>query len=126
MKSTGNAGIIAPSYWNLEVSSGSLTFDEQLSSIDNGLLITNNWYTRFQNPAAGSYSTVPRDACFVINNGEITTPIHGIRISDEIPRQLSNIDSLSKIRKWISWWEVEIPVLSPSIVVKDVPITGSA
>ena len=126
VKSTGNAGIIAPSYWNLEVSSGSFTFDEQLSSIDDGLLITNNWYTRFQNPAAGSYSTVPRDACFVINNGEITTPIHGIRISDEIPRQLSNIDSLSKIRNWISWWEVEIPVLSPSIVVKDVPITRSA
>ena len=123
--STGNAGIMSPWCWNLEVSSGSSTFEEQLSSIENGLLITNNWYTRFQNPAAGSYSTVPRDACFVISNGKITTPIQGIRISDEIPRQLSNIDSLSKTRKWISWWEVETPVLAPSIVVKDVPVTRS-
>ena len=68
---------------------------------------------------------MPRDACFVISNGKITTPIQGIRISDEIPRQLSNIDSLSKTRKWISWWEVETPVLAPSIVVKDVPVTRS-
>ncbi|MBH59550.1 MAG: hypothetical protein CMO19_03920 [Thaumarchaeota archaeon] len=123
--STGNAGIMAPWCWNLEVSSGSITFEEQLSSIENGLLITNNWYTRFQNPAAGSYSTVPRDACFIINNGKITNAIQGIRISDDIPRQLSNIDSLSNSRKWISWWEVETPVLSPSIVIKDVPVTRS-
>ena len=84
-----------------------------------------NWYTRFQNPAAGSYSTVPRDACFVIKKGEISHPIHGIRISDDIPRQLSNIVSLSKARRWIEWWEVETPVLSPFVAIKDVPVTRS-
>ena len=125
VQSTGNAGVIAPSCWNLDVSPGNFTFDEQLASIENGLLITNNWYTRFQNPAAGSYSTVPRDACFVIKNGKISHPIHGIRISDEIPRQLLNIESLSKQRKWIKWWEVEVPTLSPSIIINDVPITRS-
>ena len=125
VKSTGNAGIIAPHCWNLDVSPGTFTFDEQLTSIENGLLITNNWYTRFQNPAAGSYSTVPRDACFVIKNGEISHPIHGIRISDDIPRQLSNIVSLSKARRWIEWWEVETPVLSPFVAIKDVPVTRS-
>ena len=125
MKSTGNAGIMAPFCWNIDVSSGNTTFEEQLSSINNGLLITNNWYTRFQNPAAGSYSTAPRDACFIIENGKISSPIHGIRISDDIPRQLLNIDSLSQTRKWINWWEVETPVLSPSIVIKDVPVTRS-
>ncbi len=125
VKSTGNAGIMAPFCWNIDVSSGNTTFEEQLSSINNGLLITNNWYTRFQNPAAGSYSTVPRDACFIIENGKISSPIHGIRISDDIPRQLLNIDSLSQTRKWINWWEVETPVLSPSIVIKNVPVTRS-
>ena len=125
VESTGNAGIIDPSCWNLDVSSGDMTFDEQLSSIKNGLLITNNWYTRFQNQTLGLYSTIPRDACFVIKNGEISDPIHNIRISDNLPRQLLNIESLSKQREWIKWWEVEIPTLSPSVIINNVPITRS-
>ena len=102
-----------------------MTFDEQLSSIKNGLLITNNWYTRFQNQILGLYSTIPRDACFVIKNGEISDSIHNIRISDNLPRQLLNIESLSKQREWIKWWEVEIPTLSPSVIINNVPITRS-
>ena len=125
VESTGNAGIIDPSCWNLDVSPGDVTFDEQLLSIQNGLLITNNWYTRFQNQALGLYSTIPRDACFVIKNGEISNPIHNIRISDSLPRQLLNIKSLSKQREWIKWWEVEVPTLSPSVIINNVPITRS-
>lgn len=125
VESTGNAGIIFPSCWNLDVSSGDTTFDEQLSELQNGLLITNNWYTRFQNMHLGLYSTIPRDACFLVKNGEKVAPIHNIRISDDLPRQLSNIKSLSKQREWIKWWEVEVPTLSPSIIIEQVPVTRS-
>ena len=73
----------------------------------------------------GLYSTIPRDACFLVKNGEKVAPIHNIRISDDLPRQLSNIKSLSKQRKWIKWWEVEVPTLSPSIIIEQVPVTRS-
>ena len=120
---TGNAGMISPKPWNLVVSAGSFTSNELISEVKRGLFITNNWYTRFQNLSSGEYSTVPRDAAFLIEDGEIKEPVAGIRISDSIPRQLLNISGISKDRKWIEWWEVEIPTLSPYILLKNVPIT---
>lgn len=122
-KTTGNAGIIDPHPWNLEVHAGDFSIEEMIKSVKSGVLVTNNWYTRFQDPRAGAYSTVPRDAGFLIESGEIKNPISSIRISDNIPRQLNSISAISKDKKWIKWWEVNVPTLSPAILVKDVPIT---
>ena len=122
-KTTGSAGIIEPHPWNLEVAAGAFDINETIRSVKHGVLVTNTWYTRFQDPRAGAFSTVPRDASFLIENGEIRSPVAGIRISDTIPRQLNNIIAISKERKWIRWWEVNLPTLSPAILVKDVPIT---
>jgi PmbA protein len=122
-KTTGNAGLIDPHPWNLEVAAGDSNVEEMIKSVKNGVFVTNNWYTRFQDPRSGAYSTVPRDAAFLIENGVVKNPIASIRISDSIPRQLSNIAAIGKERKWIKWWEVNVPTLSPAILVKDVPIT---
>ena len=124
-KPTGNAGIINPHPWNLEVGPGTYSLDEMISGIKKGIIFTNNWYTRFQNLRAGTYSTIPRDAAFMIEEGEIVYPITGTRISDALPRQLESIMAISKAREWISWWEVNIPTLSPAILVKDVFITNA-
>nr|AIF16327.1 TldE-like protein (pmbA) [uncultured marine thaumarchaeote KM3_73_F02] len=122
-KTTGNAGLISPHPWNLVVDKGSLDTEEMVSQVKMGMFITNNWYTRFQNLRGGEYSTVPRDAAFLIEKGEIKYPISGMRISDTIPRQLLNIKELSEERKWIEWWEVNVPILAPYMLLKDVPIT---
>lgn len=122
-ETTGNAGIIDPHPWNLEIDPGSYQLEEMIEDIDEGILVTNNWYTRFQNLRAGAYSTIPRDATFMIENGAIGNPIQGIRISDTLPRQLKNIGAISKHREWIKWWEVDTPTFSPAIVVNDVSVT---
>lgn len=122
-KTTGNAGVIDPHPWNLEVAAGNSSVEEMIKSVEHGVFVTNNWYTRFQDPRSGVYSTVPRDAAFLIENGAIKNPIASIRISDSIPRQLGSIAAIGKERKWVKWWEVNVPTLSPAILVKDVPIT---
>ncbi|MCP8320126.1 MAG: TldD/PmbA family protein, partial [archaeon] len=121
--STGNAGIIDPHPWNLVVDSGSMSIDDIIKEVKRGIMVTNNWYTRFQNMRTGEYSTIPRDAAFLIENGKIKYPIVGLRISDSLPRQLANIVSISKERRWIEWWEVSIPTLAPSMLIKNVTIT---
>ncbi len=105
-RSTGNAGIIAPRAETIVYSEGDASFDEMVKETGEGLLITNNWYTRYQNIRAGSYSTVPRDAAFRIQGGEIKEPVSGFRVSDSVPRQLANIEMIGKEREWIKWWEV--------------------
>jgi PmbA protein len=120
---TGSAGIIDPHPWNLSVEPGDSSFEEMVKETKRGVVITNNWYTRFQNYRAGEYSTVPRDAAFYIENGEIKNAVAELRVSDSIPRQLQNIFLLSKERRWVKWWEVNIPTFSPWIAVREVPIT---
>jgi PmbA protein len=122
-KSTGNAGIIAPRPTTLAFSAGDITLDEMIRETRDGLYVTNNWYTRYQNMQSGEYSTVPRDAAFRIQNGEIAYPVSGFRVSDSIPRQLLNIEMISKDREWIKWWEVSTPTLAPAMMIKDVGVT---
>ncbi len=122
-KSTGNAGIISPEPITTEFGNGGINLNDIIHETKNGVFITNNWYTRYQNYRNGEYSTVPRDAAFRIENGELTEPLAGLRVSDSIPRQLNNIELISRERQWIQWWEVQIPTLAPAMMLKDVPLT---
>jgi PmbA protein len=121
--STGNAGIISPRATTIIFSGGDSSLEEMIKETKDGLYVTNNWYTRYQNIRSGEYSTVPRDAAFTIKGGEIATPVRGFRLSDSVPRQLSNIELISKDRSWIKWWEVSTPTLTPAMMIKGVRVT---
>jgi PmbA protein len=118
-ETTGNAGVIGPHPWNLEVQGGKHSLDEMLAEMSNGFYVTNNWYTRFQNMRAGEYSTIPRDAAFKVQDGRITHSVRGLRLSGSIPNQLKQIRMLGKERSWIHWWEVETPTLTPAMLIDD-------
>ena len=60
-KSSGNAGLIEPGPWNLEVGGGDSDYEEMVKEMKRGLVLTSNWYTRFKNYRTGEFSTVPRD-----------------------------------------------------------------
>ncbi|MDG6929231.1 MAG: TldD/PmbA family protein [Nitrososphaerota archaeon] len=123
---TGNAGIISPRPWNIEVVPGSSDIEEMVRETKRGIFVTNNWYTRFQSYKTGEYSTLPRDAAFYIEGGRIGHPVAGFRISDSIPRQLGAVTLLGRERSWIEWWEVSTPVLQPDMLVDGVRITRAA
>jgi len=118
---TGNAGIVAPHPWNVFVEKGSFGIEQMMEGFE-GIIITNVWYTRFQNYRNGDFSTVARDAIFRVDKKGMHA-VKGIRISDNMQRILENIEMLSKQQKQIFWWEVETPVFSPYAMVKDVSIT---
>ncbi len=120
MKSTGNAGWITPHPWNLVVAEGTYSLDELIGEVKKGILVTNNWYTRLQNYVEGVFSTITRDALFLIEDGKITNPIEKLRIADTLPRLLSNIDALGKTSYDIWWWEVEIPTRTPYILIRQI------
>lgn len=122
---TGNAGIIEPGPWNLEVSPGDSSVEEMVREVRRGLMVTSNWYTRFQNYRTGDYSTLPRDASPFIEGGEIRCSARGIRISSNLLRDLGNVSMASRERRWVRWWEVEVPVLTPYVLVRDVGVTSA-
>ena len=123
-ETTGNAGLVFPSPWNLELDAGDLSKEEMFENVKRGLYLTNTWYTRFQNYAKGDFSTIPRDGMFLIENGEITQSWKDVRLSDNALRMLNNIIGISKERQHVHWWgEADPPSLSPYILMKDVQIT---
>ncbi len=122
-RSTGNAGWIEPQPWNLEVGAGDASYEEMLSQVRHGIVLTSNWYTRFTNYRTGEFSTVPRDGAYLVENGRVTTPVSGLRISDTLERMFSSVESVSKKREWIQWWEVDVPTLCPWLLVGGVRVT---
>lgn len=125
-KTTGNAGLVAPNPWNVEMEAGDMSKDELFGEVKRGLYLTNTWYTRFQNYAKGDFSTIPRDGIFLVEKGEIKKSLKDLRVSDNALTMLGNIAAISKERQHVHWWaEADPPSLSPYVLIKNVHMTKS-
>lgn len=125
-KTTGNAGLVAPNPWNIEMEAGDMSKDELFGEVKKGLYLTNTWYTRFQNYAKGDFSTIPRDGIFLVEKGEIKKSLKDLRVSDNTLTMLGNIAAISKERQHVHWWgEADPPSLSPYVLIKNVHMTKS-
>ena len=125
-RTTGNAGIVAPNPWNIEMDAGGMSKEELFREVKEGLYLTNTWYTRFQNYAKGDFSTIPRDGIFEIEEGEIKKSLKDLRVSDNVLTMLGNIAAVSKDRQHVHWWiEADPPSLAPYVLIKNVHVTRS-
>ncbi len=125
-ETTGNAGLVAPSSWNVEMAPGGMSKEEIFKETKKGLYLTNTWYTRFQNYVKGDFSTIPRDGIFQIEKGEIAQSLKDLRVSDNALTMLSNIAAISKERQHVHWWaEADPPSLSPYVLIRNVHLTKS-
>ena len=122
-ESTGSAGFVTPHAWNLEVGGGDSGSDEMVREMKRGIILTSNWYTRFKNYRTGEFSTVPRDGAYLVENGEVTRSLKGMRAGDDLQRLFSSVRLLSREREWVQWWEVDTPTLCPWMLIDGVTIT---
>lgn len=123
-KTNAHAGLVSPEPMNLIVDGGNVNKDSLISSMKRGLVVTNLWYTRFQNSATGDFSTVPRDGAFEVTNGKLR-PVKDIRVSDNLASMLMRVGQACNDSRWIIGWEVETPTKTPSLLIKDVRVTRS-
>jgi PmbA protein len=112
-----------PTPRNLVLGAGESSLQDLFDKAHNGLYVTNNWYTRFQNYQTGDFSTICRDGVFEIKNGKLGRPVKGLRVSDNMIRILQSVKALSNERHWIRWWEVDTPTFTPYVLVEGVGIT---
>jgi PmbA protein len=123
VKSTGNAGWVMPNPWNLRMKPGELREEELVSELRNGVIITNNWYTRLQNYVEGTFSTVARDAALLVKNGEVVGNVGRVRIATSFPQLLNNIEEMTRQTYDIMWWEVRTPTRAPYVLARNVNLT---
>ncbi|MHA2224655.1 MAG: TldD/PmbA family protein [Candidatus Hodarchaeales archaeon] len=130
--STGNGNLIdwgigakffGPSPTNLVFNNGDHSFEELLEGSSPAVFVTCNWYTRFTSIISTEYSTIPRDAAFIVENGELNQPIKNFRISDNLLRQFANIEAMGNDQVQVKWWEIINPTWIGSVRVKDCRVT---
>lgn len=122
-ESTSNAGWIRPHPWQLKVQPGKKSEKELISTIDDGLIVGNVTYLRFQNPMKGTLSAVIRDGVYRVKNGEIQHAVKGLRLSDSFPNILTNIRGIEKNQRQIMHWWLNVPVITGSLVSTKVHYT---
>ncbi len=125
-QSNGHAGIIFPTPHNLIYSHEETIakdLDDLLSTVGEGVFITNLWYTRFSNYREGSLSTMQRDLGFYINNGEIGEPIVGSRLSLNIKDLVLKPIASTEPFKWAKPWDVQLTSYVGYVAISDVQIT---
>ena len=124
-ETTGNAGIISPTPFNIVLEKGDSSREDLISQMSKGIIITNVWYTRFQNYAKGDFSTIPRDGMFEVENGKISGAVKELRVSENLINILKNVSAIGNQTKQVFGWEVELPVETPAVLVKNVNLTKS-
>ncbi|MDR2107569.1 MAG: hypothetical protein LBO73_03575 [Holosporaceae bacterium] len=116
LKSTAHAkGFDGISPHNARVENGSVSFEDLLKSIKNGLYVT-EVLGRGLNPVTGNYSQGA--AGFLIENGEITRPVHEITIAGNFEDMFSDCVVASDL-------EIETGIDSPSLLINNITVGGT-
>ncbi len=101
-KSTGHAlpptNTFGPYPKNLVVAGGERRTEDLVRSTQKGLLINHFWYLNYLNPLRTMVTGTTRDGLFLVENGEITSPVRNMRTNQSILEAFSNIEEISSER----------------------------
>lgn len=105
-KSTGH-GLPAPNTMgpiptNTFMATGKNTKEEMLKSTKKGIWVTRFWYTRPVHPLKVIVTGMTRDGTFLIENGELTSPLRNFRFTQGYLDALSNVEMISSIAKTLT------------------------
>ena len=84
-----------PTATNLFMKPGAQTTEQLIASVDRGLYITRFYYTRLAHNRGCVMTGMTRDGTFLIENGEITTPIKNLRFTQGYVEALAGCQALS-------------------------------
>jgi len=78
-----------------------------------GILVTTVWYIRTVNPTDLTLTGMTRDGTFLIQDGEITTPVHNFRFHESPLRAFNRIDAFTEPAEAVSAesWKMLLPAL---------------
>ncbi len=99
--STGHALPAAQAAWgpmalNLFMAPGDKSLDEMIKSTARGLYITSFWYTRPMHPRECLITGMTRDGVWLIENGELTTPVKNLRFTQSYVQALANVEMVGR------------------------------
>lgn len=103
-KSSTGHGLIAPNTAgpipiNLFMKEGESSLDEMVRSVRKGIYVTRFHYTNVVEPMKAVITGMTRDGTFLIEEGEIKSPIKNLRFTESILKALSRVSTISRDRR---------------------------
>jgi PmbA protein len=97
--STGHAHIAReqvpePTAPNIVMSGRTGTEDDLIAQLERGVYLQRFWYTRLVDRITGTITGVTRDACFLIEDGRLTTPLNGLRFTESVLGVLAGVEAI--------------------------------
>tara|TARA_B100001109_G_scaffold68650_1_gene55934 strand:+ start:5148 stop:6473 length:1326 start_codon:yes stop_codon:yes gene_type:complete len=84
---------------SIDMKEGIIKSNDILSTINNGIYISNLWYLNFSDRNNGRITGLTRFGCFLVENGELTSPINTMRFDDSVYSMLgTNLIGLTSNR----------------------------
>jgi PmbA protein len=97
--STGHAHIAReqvpePTAPNIVMPGGAHPEYELIAQLEHGVYLQRFWYTRLVDRITGTITGVTRDACFLIEDGRLTTPLNGMRFTESVLGVLAAVEAV--------------------------------
>jgi predicted Zn-dependent protease len=126
-ESTGNAlpqpNTDGPIPFNLTLLPGGSSLEEMIASTEKGVLVTRFHYTNIVDPIKTVITGMTRDGTFLIEDGEITTPIKNMRFTQSILDAFSSTELVGK-DLYIAGEHFIYPTLVPALKLNSFQFTG--
>ena len=84
-----------PTATNLFMRPGGQSTEDLIASVDRGLYVTRFYYTRLAHNRGCVMTGMTRDGTFLIENGELTTPVKNLRFTQSYVDALAGCQALS-------------------------------
>ncbi|HSL11432.1 MAG TPA: TldD/PmbA family protein [Actinomycetota bacterium] len=81
---------------NLRMATGDATRNEMIESTERGLLVTRFHYANVVNPVESTLTGMTRDGLFLIENGEVTTPVRNLRFTQSAIGALRSVSMIGR------------------------------
>ncbi len=126
-ESTGNGlpqpNTDGPIPFNLTLLPGESTLEEMIASTKRGILVTRFHYTNIVDPIKTIITGMTRDGTFLIEDGEITTPVKNMRFTQSILEALNSTELIGKELFRVGEHFI-YPTLAPALKINNFQFTG--
>ena len=91
-----NASTYGPLPLHAMMEGGEATVEEMIAATDRGLYVTRFHYTRVVHPREAVITGMTRDGLFLIENGEVTTPLKNLRFTQSYVEALNGVEMVGR------------------------------
>lgn len=118
-----NAARLGPISLHTFMGPGESTLEAMIAGTERGLYVTRFWYTRTVHPRDAIITGMTRDGTFLIEDGEVTTPVHNLRFTQSYVEALEGVEAVGREARLL-WTDPGI-LSAPALKLGEFTFTGT-